>query len=158
MTRSFLAKVEADCPRLPILALSDFDPDGLNIFSCYRYGSRGFSHESSNVKLNIARLGILSKHLGSLHRSGVVLGGMAQSSLLPADSLIEMTARDMKYAVGLLRKTFQAGSSDDDCATMRRDLQTMLMLGVKAEIQAVDNFGDISDWLDSALLHSLLFD
>jgi meiotic recombination protein SPO11 len=33
----------------------------------------------------------------------------------------------------------------------RNELQLMLMLNVKAEIQAVDNHGDISDWLDRRL-------
>lgn len=29
-----------------------------------------------------------------------------------------------------------------------RELQVMLMLNMKAEIQAIDNMGDLSDWLD----------
>lgn len=32
-----------------------------------------------------------------------------------------------------------------------RELQRMLVLNIKAEIQAVDNFGDIADWLDAKL-------
>jgi meiotic recombination protein SPO11 len=32
-----------------------------------------------------------------------------------------------------------------------RELQRMLMLNIKAEIQAVDNYGDIADWLDRKL-------
>lgn len=32
-----------------------------------------------------------------------------------------------------------------------RELQVMLMLNVKAEIQAIDNMGDLSDWLDEKI-------
>lgn len=31
------------------------------------------------------------------------------------------------------------------------ELQRMLVLNIKAEIQAADNFGDIADWLDTKL-------
>lgn len=31
------------------------------------------------------------------------------------------------------------------------ELQRMLMLNIKAEIQAVDNFGDMTNWLDERL-------
>jgi meiotic recombination protein SPO11 len=32
-----------------------------------------------------------------------------------------------------------------------RELQIMLMLNIKAEIQVVDNLGDITQWLDERL-------
>lgn len=32
-----------------------------------------------------------------------------------------------------------------------RELQVMLMLNMKAEIQAIDNMGDLSDWLDAKM-------
>jgi len=31
------------------------------------------------------------------------------------------------------------------------ELQRMLMLNIKAEMQAVDNYGNIADWLDAKL-------
>ena len=31
------------------------------------------------------------------------------------------------------------------------ELQRMMMLNIKAEIQAVDNFGNVTAWLDEAL-------
>jgi len=46
------------------------------------------------------------------------------------------------------------GSMDNLDADSREhlgELQTMLMLNVKAEIQAVDNFGDMTEWLDDRL-------
>lgn len=39
----------------------------------------------------------------------------------------------------------------DDEMEQIRELQRMLMLNVKAEIQAVDNFGDLAGWLDEKL-------
>jgi len=33
----------------------------------------------------------------------------------------------------------------------KQELQRMLMLNVKAEIQAVDHFGDVAGWLDQKL-------
>jgi len=33
----------------------------------------------------------------------------------------------------------------------QRELQLMLLLNIKAEIQAVDHLGDITDWLDQRL-------
>lgn len=32
-----------------------------------------------------------------------------------------------------------------------RELQVMLMLNVKAEIQAIDDMGDLSSWLDEKM-------
>jgi meiotic recombination protein SPO11 len=32
-----------------------------------------------------------------------------------------------------------------------RELQVMLMLNMKAEIQAIDNMGDLSNWLDNKI-------
>lgn len=39
----------------------------------------------------------------------------------------------------------------DTAMEQMRDIQYMLMTNVKAEIQAVDDFGDITDWLDQKL-------
>jgi meiotic recombination protein SPO11 len=44
-----------------------------------------------------------------------------------------------------------AGGIGRDEADHMGELQRMLMLNIKAEIQAVDNYGDIADWLDKRL-------
>ncbi|KAK8149559.1 hypothetical protein G3M48_006443 [Beauveria asiatica] len=133
MTRSFLAQVQADCPHLPMLVLSDFDPDGLTIFSCYRYGTKNFSHESSNLKVNFGWLGIQSGHLGSLHSGSRAVG------------------RDRVCATRLLGNGCQGDPVDFEHIFLRRELQIMLMLGTKAEIESLDDSGDITSWLDIAL-------
>lgn len=38
-----------------------------------------------------------------------------------------------------------------DWAKQMGELQRMLMLNIKAEIQAVDNYGNVADWLDEKL-------
>ncbi len=44
-----------------------------------------------------------------------------------------------------------AGLARDESDVMLQ-LQRMLMLNVKAEMQAVDNHGNIADWLDRKLV------
>lgn len=57
-----------------------------------------------------------------------------------------LTARDRKRAANMIKGMSEDGTeSDTEC---RRELQVMLFLGVKAEIQAVDDTGDMSKWLD----------
>lgn len=55
-------------------------------------------------------------------------------------------------------ETSLAEGSVDDADTARdqlAELQKMLMLNIKAEIQAVDSFGDITGWLDQKLCSQL---
>ncbi|EGX87904.1 meiotic recombination protein spo11 [Cordyceps militaris CM01] len=153
MTRSFLTKIEAECPHLPMLVLSDFDPDGLSIFSCYRYGTTNFSHESSNVRINFGWLGIQSGHLGTLHNNRLAsgAGSSAQTGVWSDNCLVNLTIRDRLCAFRMLRKSFDAGDGDFEQILMRRELQIMLMLGTKAEIQFLDDSGDITHWLNNAL-------
>ncbi len=40
---------------------------------------------------------------------------------------------------------------DGERGDQMRELQRMLMLNIKAEMQAVDNYGDIAEWLDRRL-------
>lgn len=43
------------------------------------------------------------------------------------------------------------GEGYDTAMDQMQDVQKMLMMNVKAEIQAVDTFGDITGWLDQKL-------
>jgi len=63
-----------------------------------------------------------------------------------------MSAR--KRAVNLLKElvaVHKRSEGYDTAMDQMQDVQKMLMMNVKAEIQAVDNFGDITDWLDQKL-------
>lgn len=69
------------------------------------------------------------------------------------DSLIQLTSSDRKT----VQRIFQSvvgdegeGEIDFDQEELEqlRELQVMLVLNMKAEIQAIDNMGDLSSWLD----------
>ncbi|KUI70123.1 Meiotic recombination protein rec12 [Cytospora mali] len=70
------------------------------------------------------------------------------------DSLITLTIADRKTAQRIFR-AMTAGDQDRELdheeTEQLRELQVMLMLNVKAEIQAIDNMGDLSDWLDDKI-------
>ncbi|KAJ3300450.1 endodeoxyribonuclease [Borealophlyctis nickersoniae] len=106
--------------RIPVLCLVDCDPHGLDIFLCYKIGSRAMAFDALNLATpRIRLLGLCPKDWTS---AGVDL-----------DKLPPLTDRDRKKAISMLsRKSVQ------DCVDLRRDLQKMLFYGRKAEIQAVD--------------------
>jgi meiotic recombination protein SPO11 len=110
----------------------DFDPDGIGIMSTYKHGSVNLAHESNLAVRSIQWLGVRS--CDSLR-----IGGDAQG-------LLRLTARDRKIALKLLEKRL----SDGD---WMRELQIMLMLNVKAEIQILGGREALEEWLDSKLLH-----
>lgn len=69
----------------------------------------------------------------------------------PSESILPLTQHDRRKAVDMMKEVFGAGAMNNDGAEQMRELQRMLMLNIKAEIQAVDNYGDSSDWLDAKL-------
>jgi meiotic recombination protein SPO11 len=69
----------------------------------------------------------------------------------PQESLTPLTTRDRKAAVNLLKGICDEGDMDAEEMEQVREIQVMLMLNIKAEIQAVDNLGDMTDWLDREL-------
>ncbi len=164
MTRSFLALIQAQAPGLPMLALTDYDPYGINIYLCYRYGTTAFAHESGLGELNLTWLGIKSGHLLDVEVRQIeasltnAVGSGSQSSGVTqrAEILSALTARDRKYAIGLLHKFSDRQSHSNELWEIGQELQAQLMLGAKAEIQGVDNHGDLIAWLDDKLQNMLL--
>jgi meiotic recombination protein SPO11 len=68
------------------------------------------------------------------------------------EALSQLTSRDRRMATNILRGICQEqGDGNVDEMEQARELQMMLMLNIKAEIQAVDNLGDITHWLDEKL-------
>lgn len=170
ITRSFLQLVNEINPQLPIFVLVDFDPDGLNIFRCYRYGSGTVGQRAVSNNEGIRWLGIKTSHILELAATvynpptGVdELINSSQSSTQSSSSRVSMSstacrepishlsARDRKVAVGTLTKLSDADSDDDEAVELRREFQVMLMMGVKAEIQWLDESGSITDWLDDKI-------
>ena len=63
-----------------------------------------------------------------------------------------LTTNDRKTAQRILG-AMTAGDDelDHEETEQLREIQVMLLLNVKAEIQAIDNMGDLSDWLDEKI-------
>ncbi|KAK1766355.1 Spo11/DNA topoisomerase VI subunit A [Phialemonium atrogriseum] len=65
--------------------------------------------------------------------------------------LLPLTSRDRRVAVNILKSVCNDESLSIDDMEQQRELQLMLLLNIKAEIQAVDHYGNIADWLDQRL-------
>lgn len=156
ITRSFLDLLHENIPWLPILILVDFDPDGLNIFRCYRYGSDSITQRAVSSNTGIRWLGINSSQILELAAAGDEPIASSQSSTQSRgaisatdcrEPISQLSARDRKAAIGTLGRLLDT-SDDQDVLELRRELQVMLMMGVKAEIQWLDEAGSITEWLD----------
>jgi meiotic recombination protein SPO11 len=164
----------------------DYDPDGINIMRCYKYGSHNLEHEENTVVPGLRWLGMKSRHMlqactvpDVTNRAPVIprvssifpnsialedrnipftsqeLHGSTSSQLTTLASrrapISPLTARDRKCALETLLRLNSSEEGETDIGEIRRETQVMLMLNYKAEIQAVDNLGDLTDWLDEHL-------
>jgi meiotic recombination protein SPO11 len=110
----------------PVYAMVDFDPDGIAIFSTYKHGSASLAHETSHICLpQIQWLGLHSEQV------------LSSQAPLADQGLLALTTRDRKKARNMLG--WQVLEQDD---SLRKDLQVMLMLGIKAELQLLDTVPD----------------
>jgi meiotic recombination protein SPO11 len=100
--------------------------------STYKHGSISLAHESASLAVpSIQWLGVRSYDF--LQKEEDVQG------------LLKLTARDRRIAVKMLEKEM-FGEEE------WRELQVMLMLNVKAEIQVLGNGESLGEWLDGKLL------
>ncbi|KAI1123806.1 Spo11/DNA topoisomerase VI subunit A [Nemania abortiva] len=172
-TRQFLHKFHNTFPMIPMYGLVDFDPDGVRILMTYKHGSRSLQHEENATLSQLLWIGPrASDVLGRYHRTSPPVEStpvtafdctpnqqisLSQTGASPspatAPSPIEGTlplkAVDRRSAVRLL--SVMVGKDDVENLDFIRELQVMLLLNTKAEIQAVDEAGDLSAWLDGAL-------
>lgn len=166
VTRSFLYKVHNTRPTIPIYALVDYDPDGVNIFRCYKWGSAALEHEE-DVRLPLLRwLGVKS---GDFHDTSqgqtappsnyhahfqepVSPREAAHSQAGPFNRLLQLTQRDRKLAVKLLGDFADEAKHRGGAAEALGEVQKMLMMNVKAEIQALNDEGDIAGYLERKLM------
>lgn len=135
-------------------ALMDLDPDGIAILSTYKYGSYRLAHEdvtSTDTATpglpNIRWLGVKSHHM-----SGTSLGEVhTETSTKPQlQGLMRLTARDRNKAARMLEWNLCAEEGPEK--GWRQELQKMLMLNVKAEIQILDEMpGGLVSWLSDRL-------
>lgn len=124
----------------PLLALMDFDPDGFNIYGCYKY--RATEVASAPITQALSRMqfiGLSSSHI-DLFASGHSAG-----------SVMPLTPRDRTRAVNML---MHSKVSKEEA--LRLDLQRMLMLDVKAELQHIDGEEEqLLAFLKSNINHAL---
>ncbi|KAK2623907.1 hypothetical protein QTJ16_006541 [Diplocarpon rosae] len=138
-TRKFLHILSSHYPGIPILALVDFDPDGIGIISTYKYGSQALAHETNLAVPSIRWLGVQSCDLV----------GQDQGT----QGLLKLSVRDRRIASKMLEKANGEDNGVDD--EMKRELQVMLVLNFKAEIQILGNGEKLGEWLDRRLLDSV---
>ena len=86
-TRRVLFLIHEIRPDLPLLALVDFDPDGVAILRTYKYGSRRLDHEQNATTPQLRWLGIHSEDILSARPADSQEahdGSQSQSSQEPA--------------------------------------------------------------------------
>ncbi|KAF2841276.1 DNA topoisomerase IV, alpha subunit [Patellaria atrata CBS 101060] len=144
-TRAFLRALSIPSPQnnfhnAPIFGLMDFDPDGLDILLTYKLGSYSLAHENGSLNVPSMRwLGVKS--------TDVVLEDDEQES----QGLMKLSARDRGKATKMLDREVCAEDAPE--SPWRREIQMMLFLNVKAEIQILETrSGGIEKWLQSKLV------
>ncbi|KAF8475810.1 Spo11/DNA topoisomerase VI subunit A [Kalaharituber pfeilii] len=117
---------------LPMYAVVDYDPHGLDILSVYKFGSIALAHENHRLVANrVQLLGIKSEDLGAINSHSV------KDSQKIDMSILRLTECDRRKAIQLLSKIYVWLELE-----WRRELQRMLFLNVKAEIQAIGHNGN----------------
>ncbi|TGO37998.1 hypothetical protein BHYA_0084g00290 [Botrytis hyacinthi] len=135
-SRQFLHYLAKHYPIIPIYALVDFDPDGIGIMSTYKHGSVALAHENENLSVPSMRwLGLKSKDM--------MQGGKENEGLL------KLSKRDRRLAVRMLQRDICQWGGDED--EWRKEIQVMLMLNKKAEIQIIGNGSALEIWLNESL-------
>ncbi|KAJ5775535.1 uncharacterized protein N7511_000546 [Penicillium nucicola] len=141
-TREFLHKLSKAASKqnrpLPRFhGLTDGDPHGMAIMSTYKYGSAAHVHE--NARLCLPRLQWL----------GVRMTDIIGVSDAPDDkALLLLTPRDRAKIVTMLRNN-PVWASDGPELEWRVELQRMLMLNLKAEIEVLyESVGGLEGWID----------
>lgn len=119
--------------------LVDSDPDGMAIMATYKYGSMAHTHE--NRRLNVPGL----QWLG-LRSTDVA----AVPDLQGDDTSIRLTARDRRKAAAMLKNN-PACAADGPEQEWRAELQRMLMLNVKAEIEILYERDGLETWIDQKM-------
>ncbi|KAI4265710.1 MAG: hypothetical protein L6R38_009229 [Xanthoria sp. 2 TBL-2021] len=150
-TRVFLRLLSISSHPLPsIYAMVDFDPDGISIMSTYKHGSINLAHENANLRCPTTRwLGVKSGDLD-----------FRASKTAPSDDdddikgLLKLSRRDRKKAVRMLGQEICEEHGVE--LEWRRELQVMLMLNVKVEMEILSQRqGGIETWVEDRLCEEM---
>ncbi|KAM0813327.1 putative Spo11/DNA topoisomerase VI subunit A [Seiridium cardinale] len=173
-TRQFLYTIHVQYPHIPIHALVDFDPAGIGIMRTYQHGSQSLRHEKNVTVPELLWLGVKSNdvfgraarnrpmpppaHLANIERQSRQSGPASRRDAGIATQLANvnyktnsLTDKDRRQAVSLLKALEKQGALEAEELNLCRELQFMLILNIKFEIQAVDDGGNMAKWLDERL-------
>ena len=141
-----------------MFVLVDLDPDGIAILSMYKYGSYRLAHEDVTLintpalgLPNIRWLGVKSQDLIQSAEGGHV----SETNAIPQlQGLMRLTARDRKKAARMLEWDLCGENGPEQ--SWRQELQRMLMLNIKVEMQVMDELipGGLVSWLSNKLWHA----
>jgi len=135
-------------------AFVDLDPDGIAILSTYKYGSYRLAHEGVTPTdtpapslPDIRWLGVKSHHMS---RTPVGEHDTGPRATLQLQGLMRLTARDRTKAARMLE--WNLCTEDGPEPGWRQELQKMLVLNIKAEMQILDEMpGGLVGWLSGEL-------
>ncbi|KAJ4988601.1 type IIb DNA topoisomerase [Stagonosporopsis vannaccii] len=140
-TRVFLRQLNNCAPHVPMYAFVDLDPDGIAIMSTFKYGSYRLAHEdhiaSDNTQaLSLPSIRYLGMRIQHISRAQMEQHDADRGAVPELHGLMRLTARDRTKAVRMLEWDLcsETGLEQD----WRHELQSMLMLNVKAEMQILD--------------------
>lgn len=137
--------------------LVDYDPDGLSIMSTYAFGSRSLAHESAALSLpghRLRYLGVKSSHFlwEAVHDHTYETSSNTSS----AEKVLRLSGRDRQKARSLLAKSAYCPHPQQAQTELQlegtRELQVMLYLSVKAEMQVLEERdGGLAGWVHADL-------
>ncbi|XP_068193580.1 meiotic recombination protein SPO11 [Antennarius striatus] len=108
-----------DALHVPVFAMVDADPHGIEIMCIYKYGSVAMSFEAHSLTVpSVMWLGLLPSDLQRLR--------------VPEDVLIPLSKRDESKLSSLLRRPYVSGQKD-----WQKEMELMQQAKVKAEIQSL---------------------
>jgi meiotic recombination protein SPO11 len=121
----------------PVYGLVDFDPDGIGILSTYKRGSKRLAHETAELSCP------------TMHWIGLKSGDILSSTdTHQVQGLLKLSGRDRRRASRMLMR--EPLDENGEEPVWRREVQVMLMLNIKAEIQLLDaRKGGMGSWLDA---------
>ncbi|KFY59834.1 hypothetical protein V496_05518 [Pseudogymnoascus sp. VKM F-4515 (FW-2607)] len=129
------------CP--PIYILTDYDPHGISILSTYAHGSASLAHQNDGLAVPGLRwLGVkLESVLGTQNRSDEKGEG-------EVPGILGLTGRDRRLGRSMLMRH----PAMRDGGEWRRELQRMLFLNLKAEIQILGGGERLGRWVEEEIV------
>lgn len=130
---------------------------------CYRDGSDRLGHETDLNIQGLQWLGIKSAHLfrdytGTMSASNSQSSQTSITSTACRDPVTYMSTRERNAALSTLKKISHSSPNEIEVSETMHELQLMIALGVKAEIEWLDESGDLCSWLDDEIGEVLISD